>query len=146
MSTPISNRGGSMSGWGKSPERPSMSSKETKESLGKNQASAFGSKGSMKRSEFRSWLRKQPEFRKEAWKHYPNLSQEQRIKKIESNIWGSSQGKWGSRIERNKKEVELRREEYRKELQTHKVRENIKEKRVKTFEAGLLDKFMGKNG
>jgi hypothetical protein len=141
MNTPISNRGGSM---GRPSEKPSMPNREARQNLEQKPTSAFGNNRVMERRNFRSWIKKQPEFEKEAYKYYPHLSQDERLKKIEKNIWGSPTGKWGSLIEKNKKEVEWRRKEYEKELHTHKVMENIKEKRTKTFEAGLLDKFMGK--
>jgi hypothetical protein len=165
--SPIANRGNSR----ERPEKPStpndrenqglikkpwvellMSKKEAKKSLEKEnksketaeKQSAFGKKSSMDRQEFRSWLRKQPEFKKDSLKHYPNLSEDKRIQEIEKNIWGSVGGKWGSLIEKGTKEPERRKFEYERELHTSKVMNDIKQKDRKKFEAGFIDKFIEK--
>lgn len=106
--------------------------------------SAFGSKSSMGRQEFRSWLRKQPEFRKNSLEHYPNLSEDKRIQEIEKNIWGGVGGKWGSLIEKGTKEPERRKFEYERELHTSKITNDVKLKNKKKFEAGFVDKFIDK--
>lgn len=106
--------------------------------------SGFNDRDFIDRREFRSWVRKQPDFQEKAWVHYPKLRPDERVSKIENNIWGSTKGKWGSLIEKDKKEVEKRKKEYEKELRTQRVQRNTKDKKTKTFEADLLDKFMGK--
>lgn len=105
---------------------------------------AFGNKESMNRQEFRTWLNKQPEFRKDSLKHYPNLSEYKRVQEIEKNIWGTTSGKWGSIIEKKTKEPERRRFEYERELNTSKIMNDVKLKNKKKFEAGLIDKFIDK--
>jgi hypothetical protein len=122
--------------------KPPTSKKEIKENPAKQ--SAFGNKDYLERRQFREWLSKQPEFKKEASKYYPNLSQSQRIKKIETNIWGDSKGKWGGLIQKSSKEPERRKIEYEKELHTSRIMGDIKQKRIKTFESGLLNKLIDK--
>ncbi|MCX6764843.1 MAG: hypothetical protein NTU58_04060 [Candidatus Nealsonbacteria bacterium] len=106
--------------------------------------SAFGNKSSMSRQEFRSWLRNQPEFKKESYKLYPNLSEDKRVQEIEKNIWGGVGSKWGSLIEKGTKEPERRKFEYERELHTSKIMNDIKQKNRKKFEEGFIDKFIEK--
>lgn len=138
--------------------KPSLSNKDNRSAaqkiFGKSPASktkdpqasqsAFGEKSSISRQEFRSWLRKQPEFKNYSYKLYPKLSEDKRIQEIEKNIWGGASGKWGSLIEKGTKEPERRKFEYEKELRTSKVMNDIKLKNLKRFESGLVDKFIDK--
>jgi len=101
----------------------------------------FGGKSFIDRSSFRQWAKKQPD----TWKYYPKLTPDQRAKKIEEEIWGKPTSKWGNYIEKNKREPERRGKELYKESRSPQLRRDPRQRRTKTFNIRLLNRFMGKN-
>jgi hypothetical protein len=73
------------------------------------------------------------------------LTPDQRVRKIEQDMWGKSTSKWGSYIEKSKNEPERRKKELYKELRSSQTRRDPKQRKAKTYNIKLLDRFMGKN-